>query len=91
MNNDILNEKLRELRKLKRLMEDVQHHAATIEDEVKSEMQNRGVDEIITDDYKVTWKTVVSTRLDTKALKEERPEIYTRYAKEFQSKRFMVS
>ena len=30
-------------------------------------------------------------RLDTKALKEERPEIYERYAKDSVSKRFVVT
>ncbi len=38
----------------------------------------------------VTWRNVSSTRLDTKALKAEQPDIYDRYAKESLTRRFLV-
>ena len=54
-------------------------------------MTSRGVDQLITEDYKVTWKPVSSLRLDTKSLKEERPEIYARYAVPAESRRFIIT
>ena len=48
--------------------------------EVKAELEARGVEQVETAHYKVSWKSVSSTRLDAKALKAERPEIYERYA-----------
>ena len=45
----------------------------------------------MTTDYKISWQTVSSVRLDTKSLKEERPEIYARYAVTAETKRFLVS
>ena len=40
--------------------------------------------------YRVSWGNVDSTRLDTKRIKEERPEIYSDYAKVSHSRRFEV-
>lgn len=41
-------------------------------------------------DYKVTWKTVNSTRLDTKLLKAEQPDIFEKYSKVSSSRRFTI-
>jgi putative phage-type endonuclease len=38
----------------------------------------------------VTWKSYTSTRLDTKALKAEMPDVYERYAKTTESRRFSI-
>lgn len=40
--------------------------------------------------YRVSWGNVDSTRLDTKRIKAERPEIYSDYAKLSHSRRFEV-
>lgn len=45
----------------------------------------------MTGDHTVTWKKVASVRLDAKALKAERPEIYARYAVTSETRRFLVS
>lgn len=39
---------------------------------------------------RVTWKTVVSARLDTKALKAARPEVYQEFARESATRRFQI-
>ena len=41
-----------------------------------------------TDDFKATWKNQSTSRIDTKKLKEEKPEIYNDYLKESQSRVF---
>ena len=40
--------------------------------------------------HSITWKSVTSERLDTKALKEKEPEIYAKYAKSSTSRRFIL-
>lgn len=40
--------------------------------------------------YRVSWKAVSSSRLDEKRLKEECPDIYTKYLRTIQSRRFTV-
>ena len=41
-------------------------------------------------DWKVTWKTVVSNKLDSKALKAAHPDIYEQFAKPSSSRRFLI-
>jgi len=89
--DEVLNSKIKELKKYKREVEELQHNIDAIQSEVKEEMLRRGVEQIMTTDYKISWQTVSSVRLDTKSLKEERPEIYARYAVTAETKRFLVS
>lgn len=89
--DEVLNSKIKELKQHKREVEELQHNIDAIQSEVKEEMLRRGVEQIMTTDYKISWQTVSSVRLDTKSLKEERPEIYARYAVTAETKRFLVS
>lgn len=40
--------------------------------------------------YKVTWKNVTASRIDSKKLKAEQPDIFAEYAKESTSRRFEI-
>ena len=42
-------------------------------------------------DWKVTWKTVTSSRLDTTALKKAAPELAQQFTKTTTSRRFCVA
>ena len=44
----------------------------------------------IINDITVSWKNVTTNRLDTKAFKEEVPEIYEHYVKPTVSRRFTI-
>ena len=91
MDNLELNAKLKELRQLKRMADELHAEIAAAEDAVKEELTSRGVDELLTDEYKVTWKPVTSIRLDAKALKAEQPDLYLRYARKMEVRRFLVT
>ena len=91
MTDDMLNEKIKALRQIKRAAEELQHNISAIESEIKAEMEARDVEQLTTKDHTVTWKKVTSVRLDAKALKAERPEIYTRYAVTSETRRFFFS
>lgn len=62
----------------------------------KQEASNR-IKEIMGDydkakclNHTISWKSVSSERLDTKALKEEQPELYQKYVKTSKSRRFTL-
>ena len=40
--------------------------------------------------HKISWKTVKSERLDTKALKDQEPDVYAKYVKSSTSRRFIL-
>ena len=48
-------------------------------------------EEIDTGKYKVRYKIVESVRLDNKALKADLPDVYSRYSKVSQCRRFTVA
>lgn len=66
----------------------LQQEQNSIEQEVKLYMQDNEF--AVSDHYRVSWSSVESTRLDTKRIKEEHPEIYRDYTKQSVSRRFQI-
>ena len=75
-----LDAKARELRELRRMREEIDGEINAIVDEIKAEMVAQGTEELAGTDWAATWHTVQSTRLDTKALKRDQPELYALYS-----------
>lgn len=71
-----------------RITGELQEEQKQIEQEVKLFMQDNEID--VNNHYRVSWSNVDTTRLDTKRIKEECPEIYENYAKVSSSRRFQV-
>lgn len=61
---------------------------ARIEQEIKLFMQEN--EHAFSEKYRIAWSNVNSTRLDTKLLKQEKPEIYREYAKNSSTRKFQV-
>ena len=61
---------------------------ASIEDELKQAMGNE--ETLIAGPFKIDWKTVVSSRIDTVALKKALPDIAERFMKQTTTRRFCV-
>lgn len=91
MGIDMMNAKVQELRELKRMAAELADEINSIEDALKAEMQARETDTLSGLDWKITWKSVTSSRLDSKALKAELPEIAARYMKQSASRRFVLA
>ena len=82
------DEKLMRRQELLDLMEHMETEKRQIEQELKLYMGEAEAAENTR--YKVSWKNVASSKVDTKRLKEERPEIYREYSKDTSYRRFMV-
>ena len=89
MSMNELTAKIRELRELQALIEEAQAEAETIKDELKAHMGE--AEEVRAGEYKLTYKTVTSTRLDTKALTAALPEVAQRFSKTTTTRRFCVA
>ena len=89
MSNPNMESKVKELMELKRMKEELEVEIAAAEDEIKSVM---GEEEILNAGaFKVTWKAVTSSRLDSTALKKALPEIAERFMKQTTTRRFCVN
>lgn len=86
-----LDSKIKELRELRRMAEELQAEIDGIMDTIKAEMTARNVDTLTGADWKATWKEVTSSRLDGTALKKELPDIAARYTKASTSRRFTLA
>ena len=64
---------------------------SSIEDSIKAEKTARETDTLSGLDWKITWKAVTSSRLDSKALKAELPEIAAHYMKPSTARRFVLA
>ena len=84
-----LEMKCRELRQLQALIDEAQAEAETIKDAIKAAM---GTQEAMqAGEYKITWKPVTSSRLDSKALRAAAPELVERFTKTTTARRFCVA
>lgn len=86
-----LNGKIKELRSLRRMADELAGEIEALQDAIKAEMTARSVDELTGDDWKITWKAVTSNRLDSTTLKKELPDIAARYTKASVSRRFTLA
>ena len=69
MSRTELNHKVKELRELRRMAEEIAAEIEAITDTIKREMAAQGVDTIAGGDWKATWKPAQSARFDSKAFK----------------------
>lgn len=89
MSMNEIEAKCRELRQLQNLIEEAQQEAETIKDAIKAHMGDS--EELRAGEYKVTWKAVTCSRLDSKALKAALPDVAERFTKSTTTRRFCVA
>ena len=84
--------KIEELNELEVMIEDIKVQAEAIKDDIKNEMTERNVDEMMVEDYIVRYIDVLTTRFDTKRFKEQLGEAtYNAFTKQVSSKRFSIA
>lgn len=84
-----IESKVRELRQLQALIEEAQAEAENIKNQIKAHMGQ--AEELRAGEYRITWKSVTASRLDSKALKAAAPELVERFTKTVTSRRFCVA
>lgn len=62
----------------------------SLKDQVKAEMNARGVEELEAGQYIARFTTVLSSRFDTTVFKREHAEMYRQYTKQTTSRRFSI-
>ena len=77
-----------EYRENKRLIEELEAMNDSLKSDIIAIMGDR--ETVIEGSTKAIYKSVTSSRIDTKALKEERPDIVATYTSETSYKRFSV-
>lgn len=91
MSMNELESKVNELRELRRMQDELAGEITALEDGLKAYMAASKADELHGPSFKITWKEVTSSRLDSKALKVAAPELWQRFSKATTSRRFIVA
>lgn len=91
MSANELTAKVRELKELKAMAEELAAEITAIEDEIKALMDEQGTEELLVDMFKVRYSTVTSSRFDTTAFKKTHADLYGQYTKQTTSRRFSIA
>lgn len=86
-----LESKVATLRELRRMADELAAEIAATEDELKAYMMAHNADTLHGPSFKITWKEVESSRLDSKALKAAAPSIWAQFTKQTTTRRFIVA
>ncbi|WP_209346290.1 hypothetical protein [Flavonifractor sp. AGMB03687] len=89
MSTNELERKVRELRQLQSLIEEAEAEAEAIKDAIKAYMGDS--EELRAGEYKITWRAVKSSRIDTTALRKALPDVAQAFTRETTARRFCVA
>ena len=83
-----INEIMSQLAQYNRMAEETAQIIDGLKDKLKAYMTENGLDTLDGDEHKATYKEVTSSRIDTKALKKELPDVADRYMTTTSTMRF---
>lgn len=86
-----MDSKIKELRELRRMADELAVEMESITDSIKRHMDAEGVDTLNGTDWKVTYKAVTSSRLDTTALKKALPDLTAQFTKTTTARRVCIA
>ena len=84
-----MESRVRELRELKRMAEELDAEITAIEDELKAAVGDS--EQVIVGEYKIIYKTVTTSRIDSTAFKKAHPDIAALYTVTNTYRRFQVA
>lgn len=89
-NTDIIST-IEQLKELEALIREAEKEVESLKDEIKAEMTKQNTEEMNAGRYTVRWTSVISNRFDSTAFKTEMKELYNRYVRQTESRRFSIS
>ncbi len=81
MSNNEMHAVIKELKEYKLLREEAEARISELESIIKDEMKSKELNKMVVGEYKCRLATITSERVDSKALKENRPDIYSMFIK----------
>lgn len=84
-----MEHKARELRQLQALIDEATAEAEAIKDALKAALGD--AESVQAGEYKITWKTVTSARIDTGALRKALPDVAAAFTRETTVRRFCIA
>lgn len=86
-----INDTMKQLAEYQRIYEETATIIDGLKDELKRYMRDNDTDVIIGTEHKASYKDVCSSRLDSKSLKQDLPDIASKYTITTTTKRFIFN
>ena len=83
--------KVKELRELRDMEAEVKSAIAVIEDSLKAEMLANDTEVLAGNDYRITWKTVITNRFDSAAFKLTHADLFAQFSRSTTTRRFVIA
>lgn len=91
MSTKEITARARKLKELKAKAEQLAEQITAVENEIKAEMEAQGLEEMSAGAFKIRWAKFTSQRFDSAGFKKAMPEIYERFTKATESRRFTIA
>lgn len=72
------------------LLDALNEEIKTLRDELKEELECRGVDALECGCHTIRYQTIISNRLDSTAMKKAIPQVYMSFLRPYTSRRFTI-
>ncbi len=91
MMNKQLDNRVKRLQGIEAQVKELEAQAEAIRAELKADLESKGEDEHNTGSFIIRWKEIITSRLDSKALKAALPDVLNTYSRESISRRFTIA
>ena len=91
MSNNEISKTLKELYELRAMRTELDDEISAMEDRIKAEMQERGVDELEGAGHTAKYAEYTAMRFDASAFKKAQPELAAEFTKATTAKRFTLN
>lgn len=86
-----IENRVKKLKALEKQRKDLEAQEKALKEEIKRDMESKGLEELKTKNSIIRWKEIISNTLDSKALKATFPDICEQFTKQSASKRFTIA
>lgn len=86
-----IENRVKELKAIEKQRKDLEAQEKALKEEIKRDMESKGLEELKTKNFIIRWKEIISNTLDSKALKATFPDICEQFTKQSASKRFTIA
>ena len=91
MTEKMIENRVKKLQAIEAQQKELEAAAEVIRAELKADLEQKGVDELQTKNFVLRWKEIITSRIDSRAMKAALPDVYGQFCRATTSRRFTIS
>ena len=91
MGERAIENRIKKMKALEEQKKELEAQISSLQEEIKKEMENKGLEEMKAGIFIVRFTNVLSNRFDTKSFREKYDALYKEFTKQVASRRFTIS